>query len=187
MSTASKHQISKRHIKRIIENETNIDLAGSSQNHTQIIQHSLTTNRSYKDNCLDLYKINDIHAFNININETLNDEIEISENGNHIQCQNDNNMRTEYDHDGDIDNPTTEIKNRAYNDADDDNKFKNDIAIWALSYNINHNACNALITILRKYYIYHAISQRYTNITTNSTTKSYYKCMWRRFFLFGFA
>lgn len=44
-----------------------------------------------------------------------------------------------------------ENKNTAHNDADDDNKFKNDLAIWALSYNINHNACNALIKILRQY------------------------------------
>lgn len=66
---------------------------------------------------------------------------------------NDNNtgMQIDYDHNSDIDNITTESKSRGYNDVDDDNKFKNDLATWALSYNINHNACNALIKILRQH------------------------------------
>lgn len=103
MSNASKCKISvsKRHIRRIIEDETNIDIAGSS---TQIIKHtqSPTTNRSFKDNYLDLHKISDIniYAFNKNItNETLNAEIEISENKNE-------NTDMQIDHDSNIDNST---------------------------------------------------------------------------------
>lgn len=37
------------------------------------------------------------------------------------------------------------------NDQDNDEKFKNAIAEWAVSFNIPHNACNALLKILRKH------------------------------------
>lgn len=112
------------------------------------------------DNCLVLHENSDIniYAFNKDIpNKTslLNPEIEICENKNYPQCHNINynntGMQIDYDHDNDIDNITTENKSRSYNDVDNDNKFKNDLITWALSYNINHNACNALIKILQQY------------------------------------
>lgn len=69
MSNASKRKVSvsKHHVRRIIQDETNIDIAGLS---TQIIKQSLfNTNRSLKDNCLVLHKNSDIniHAFNKDI------------------------------------------------------------------------------------------------------------------------
>lgn len=157
MSNASKRKVSvsKRHVRRIIKDQTDIDIAGSS---TQIIKQSLfSTNRSFKDNCLVLQRNRDIniHAFNKDItNETLNPEIEICKNKRHLQCQhmNDNTgMQIDYDHDSDIDNIIIENKSRDYDDVDNDNKFKNDLNTWALSYNINHNACNALLKVLRQY------------------------------------
>jgi len=147
-----KTSVSKRHIRRIIEDETNIDMAGSS---TQIqIKLSPATNKSFEDNCLNLHKLNNINVFAFNENITNEAEIDISENESYLQCQNKNNsdMQIDCDHDSYIDNPTTESKSRsAHSDADDNNKFKNDIAVWALSYNINHNACNALMKILRQH------------------------------------
>lgn len=51
-------------------------------------------------------------------------------------------MQINDNHDNDIHNFSIESKNKGHNDADDDDKFKVVIATWAVSYNINHNACN---------------------------------------------
>ncbi|KAM0724377.1 hypothetical protein ACS0PU_009458 [Formica fusca] len=150
--------VSKRHARRIIENETNIDIAGSSKH---ILKLPFTPNISFKDYDLDSYKNcnENIPASIENINNDRVDiEITSFEDENHYQqCLNNNNIQRnndDYDDDDnenddhDFHNPVIEIISEAFNNVDDDKKFKNAIATWAISYNINHNACNALLQIL---------------------------------------
>ncbi|XP_011690000.1 PREDICTED: uncharacterized protein LOC105451331 [Wasmannia auropunctata] len=157
--------LSKRQFRRVIENETNIDLAGSSKH---ILKHNLlTTNISFKDSNLDydLHK-NSNENINISIEDNINDSVCTEIASFFENCQqhpnNNNDIQRNYDYADDNDNndnedddhdfPAIEIINEAHNDAiNDEKKIKNAIATWAVTYNVNHVTCNALLKILRQY------------------------------------
>lgn len=161
--------VSKRHARRLIQNETNIDVAESSK--FNILKPSFTTNNSFN-------KDYDLHLHNENINESIENiaifheitEVTTFENDSYEQCLHNNNFQrsiNNYDdndinnkgnyeddnnenNDHDCHNSALKIINKPDNNADDKN-FQNAIAIWAITYNINHNACNALLKILKQY------------------------------------
>lgn len=129
--------VSKRHVRRIIANETNIDIAGSSR---QIVEHSNTVNICIKD-YLDLQKCS--HE---NIENIENDSIPLENRNLYLLPQNISNER-----DNNNESLNCNIVNININNEDNDKKFKNAIAEWAVSYNIPHNACNALLKVLQKH------------------------------------
>jgi len=113
---------------------------------------------SSEDSCnLDVEIIKKNHTFDLNntiVNNTVALDNEIlfanNERTNHYeQCE--INVQDSY-HNFTTDN----IK------CNNEKEFKNAIATWAISYNIPHNACNSLLTILQKYTPYKWPSQMRT-------------------------
>ncbi|KYQ60594.1 hypothetical protein ALC60_00348, partial [Trachymyrmex zeteki] len=171
--------ISKRHTRRLIQNETNIDVAGCSK--FNILKPSLSTNNSFN-------KDYDLHLHNENINESIENiasfhqitEVTTFENDSYEQCLHNNNFQRSInnyddndinnkgnyedddddddinneDNDHDCHNSALKIINKPDNNADDKN-FQNAITIWAIilysPYNINHNACNICYVQLLMY------------------------------------
>jgi len=151
---------SKRHFRRIIANNTEIDIAGCSKP----ILDSYNVNTFSKDTVyVDAHNESaaedtcNVH----NNNNTMHTEITTSEDYDKYQ---DHNIQKNNDNCYDsiiLDRIVTEnyksiIKevDQTYDNNDDEKKLKNAIATWVVSYNIPHNACNALLKTLRQYTSY---------------------------------
>jgi len=86
--------VSKRHIRRIIADKTNIDIAGSSK---QILEQSHSSIKSYYN--LDKIADERIDALNINSNDISNNVDNVImplENENHYQHQDDNDFHNDF-------------------------------------------------------------------------------------------
>lgn len=104
--------------------------------------HSLTI-FFIKDHDLDLYENIDIQRNdNDNDDNKVYDNIDNKDYNNDDNEDYDNDVNEGYENDDhDFHNPAIQNVSEIYNDADNNKKFKNTIAAWAVSYNINHNAC----------------------------------------------
>lgn len=137
MSNLKNKSFSKRHIRRIIANTTSIDIAGSSGS---IIGQSDTTNNVIEDYL-------DLQAYPHDIVENIEDtNIPFVENKNCNELhRNIVNIR-----DDDNESFNSDAVNVNINDECNEN-FKHAIAAWIVSYNIPHNACNALLKVLHEH------------------------------------
>lgn len=155
MDNARKRKIfiSKRHVRRIITDKTNIDIAGTSKYIPRQLYRDVHVQDAYS---LDLYKsshetikecdANDIHEHIKFSNKENNSEQHAN---NTIQMDSDNNSYnslTIYNNDN--------INNDVNDDANNYEQFKNAIATWAISYNISHKASNELLNILNQHTSY---------------------------------
>lgn len=134
MENARKRNIfvSKRHATRIILDQTNIDIAGCSE------QSYTFKDSSHKKN------IDELNASSTSESSDIVDNaIMPLTNENHHQCLHD---IIETGNDIDFENATT-----VNNTNDNDKQFRNDITAWVMSYNIPHVACNALLKILQQH------------------------------------
>ncbi|XP_032686443.1 uncharacterized protein LOC116851274 [Odontomachus brunneus] len=178
--------VSKRQSRRIIANNTEIDIAGCSQS----ILDVYTINIS--EPTFDL-NIHDETAKDFNISNTLNNntlliDCTISEDNNKyqhcdVQVNCDNQVNSD-NHNSTIFSMTNQNQNRRpitkeiekTCDNNDDNKFRNDIATWSVSYNIPHSACNALLKILRQYTSYNLPMDTRTLLQTPKQTNIVQLC-----------
>lgn len=146
--------LSKRQIRRIIANQTNIDLAGCSKQSSEAvnIMHTSFEDSSNSDTTENInnnhtYVNSTIVDFNIN-NENLCSNNEYA--NDYEQCE----MNIITQSDNDHCNSTNNINYYNSNNSTNNNikeQFEDVLASWAVSYNVPHNAGNALLTILRKY------------------------------------
>lgn len=65
----------------------------------------------------------------------------------------------------------------------DNNELKNAIRTWAMSHNITHNACNALLKILRQHTS--QLTYKCANIVRNSKINTCFENIWRKLFYFS--
>lgn len=154
-----KLSLSKRHIRRIISDETNIDIAEYSKQANICIEDFSDSNE------VDKIDNKNIDAFDINSTiVNIDNEILFSNNeyANHYDEQCETNIIRDNDHN--LYSVTTD-KTR-----DVDTKFKNAVATWAVSYNVPQNACNALLKILQKYTSCNFPSQMRTLLQTPRQT-----------------
>lgn len=125
-NTRKRKLISKRHGRRIIANQTDINIAGSSR---EILEwHTINTSSKQTSN-VELCKITDEEVSSCNTN-SVNDMINI-----HVKVT-----------------PSEDLNNDNDNDNDNnDNELNKTLATWTISHNISHTACNALLKILKQY------------------------------------
>lgn len=153
-----KLSLSKRHIRRIISDKTNIDIAGCSKQANICIEDFSDSDE------VDKIDNKNIDAFDIN-STIVNIDNEILSSSNEYanyyeQCE--TNITRNNDHN--LYSVTTD-KTR-----DIDTEFKNAVATWAVSYNVPQNACNALLKILQKYTSCNFPSQMRTLLQTPRQT-----------------
>lgn len=167
MNNAQKKlSLSKRHIRRIIANQTSIDIAGCCKQPLKDI-HIINTNN--EDSCdSDISEINkENHIFNINNIVDTGNEILFSNNATNYEHCETNFLQNNNDRVCDLDNVITDnIDNKSNNEKE----FESALTTWAVSYNIPHNACNALLKILQKYTSYKCPSQMRTLLRTPQQT-----------------
>lgn len=143
--------LSKRQIRRIIANQTNIDLAECSKQSSEAVNimhtsfedsSNLDTTENINNNHTDVNST--IVDFNIN-NENLCSNNEYA--NDYEQCE----MNIITQSDNDHCNSTNNINYYNSNNSTNNNikeQFEDALASWAVSYNVPHNAGNALLTIL---------------------------------------
>lgn len=160
-----KKLLSKRHIRRIIADQTNIDIAGCSKQSSKEV-HIIHT--CIEDTCdSDVPEIVNKKNHMFDINSTIVDidnKILFSNNEcakHYEQCE----TSVQRGDDRNLNNVTT-------NNTERNNKkeFQNAIATWVVSYEVPHNACNALLKILQKYTPYNYPSQMRTLLQTPRQT-----------------
>lgn len=150
-NTRKRKLISKRHGRRIITNQTDIDIAGSSREilewHT-INQTSNVELREITDEEVSSCNTNSVNdMINIHVKVTPSEDLN---NANDNANDNANNNANDNDNDNDNDNSIlNEIHRR--NNINNDNELNKALATWAVLHNISQTACNALLKILKQY------------------------------------
>lgn len=118
---------SKRHVRRLIANETEIDIAGSSRQNMEVCNHC----SSHKD-IENVFNTSNSSINIDNVNNVSDSAINIFNIDYRQQYQNDINER-----DSDNESQICNIENvNKTNDNRNDEKFRNAIAEWAVTYNI---------------------------------------------------
>lgn len=161
-----KLSLSKRHVRRIVSDETNIDIAGCSKQENICIEDfsdskvAKTVNKNIDiNNTINFDNVFDVNNTVVNIdNEILSLNNEHA--NNYEQCE--TNVTRDNDHNS---HSVTIDKTR-----DIDIEFKGAIAKWAVSYNVPQNACNALLKILQEYTSCNFPSQMRTLLQTPRQT-----------------
>lgn len=137
--------VSKRHCRRIIANNTDIDIAGFSEH------ISNTVNIFSKDSFnLNLHGDTPAEVHTSNLHDTkkvFTKAIFLRDNYNNFQH---NNNVIETNNCNDYNSNTNEAY-EATNNINDENELRNALATWAVSHNITRNACNDLLCILNQY------------------------------------
>lgn len=167
MSNARKRKLSlsKRHIRRIIANETNIDIAGCFEQ-SSIEAHVIHTSNEDSSGSDITTIINETNqTFDAN-NTIVNCNTDNENSFPNNEFPNDYEQYitdvTQIDNDDNLSNVTTDNIN--INNKNE--RFEDAITTWALSYNVPHNACNALLKILQKYTSHNCPSQIRTLLQT---------------------
>jgi hypothetical protein len=145
--------VSKRHGRRIIANETNIDIAGLSRYTLQ--WHTAST--SFKQCTCSNLQLRKVTDRTVNYKKCMNNDkngdkinnihVQIIPSGNH----------SNFDNSNETDNDNSDnciIKEGKKIDDNNDNKLKNALRSWVISHNITHNACNALLKIFGQHTSY---------------------------------
>lgn len=178
--------ISKRHERRIIANDTAIDIAGCSSfalNESTICNNFpnstnvLKTSRDHPEVILGILEgsqdvsgtsAGDLVLSGLNLQNEIQVDDNLYDNANDIaeECVASLVYATTFQ-DNDIQINNNDCCNSVrgiVNNSDNDNKneLKNALAEWVISHNITHNACNALLKILNQ----HTSSNLPTNVRT---------------------
>lgn len=140
-----KKLVSRRHDRRIIANNTDIDNAGC--------EHISSTDSFNLDIHDDTPAVDICNSLGI---KTV--FIESAFSGDHNKFQHSNDIQTNSSTDiqtnsSNYHNCITNEVNKA-NNIYDENQVRNAVATWAVSHNITHNACNDLLYIFRQYTLY---------------------------------
>lgn len=153
-NTQKRKLVSKRHGRRIIANNTAIDIAGSSK---LVLDESIVNTSSEVSIDIDLH------------DDTL---VDVTKDIAKVDIWNDTNkiyiIPTPSIHDDRSQNSSIQANSDEYNsiikevnniddndnENDNENKLRNALATWAISHNITHNACNSLLKIFRLYTSY---------------------------------
>lgn len=157
--------VTKRHARRIIANETAIDIAGSS---TQINNFTISTNTYIEKDNISLDD-----NITENIEENVNED-RITDSRTATLLHNLYLQRNNVEDDNDNRSHTPIIDN--INNNNNDEAFRNAIAAWSVKYNIRQNACNALLNILCKHTSCSFFKDTRTLLKTPRQTEIYKIC-----------
>lgn len=148
-----KSRITKRHTRRIVEQQTAIDLEsisgmqyplfhGETESDSSENFHSFQNNELLPNN-IDEVVTNNVEIFPSNSNSSISDcsrsvrtpstidlVPDIASNNNYVIADSENSYSDDYDRNVDL---------------------KNQLVAWAFEYNVPHNACNGILSIFREF------------------------------------
>lgn len=174
MNTRKRKLISKRHIRRIVANQTAIDIAGSSRETLE--WHTINT--SSKQTNVELCKIPDEEVSSCNTNSINDDTINIHVKDTISDLNNDN--------DNDDNNISDKsVINDEVHRSNNDEELNEALATWAVGHNISRTACNALLKILKQHTLHNLPADARTLLKTPKETHHISKMCEGEYLYFG--